>query len=337
MSELSIPVPEFGSRPEDLSSFNETINSINSHNQQFSLANLMANAMLDHIDQTERTQELIEAGATPEEAEQTIDFVGSEKVPLSEEEQMARSIVGLSNAPVLEATGLTLSPLRVTGTVFNGKGQESVGQVRLQIADGSKFSNFLLSVDPEHSDDKFQKNAEAVASNLIQEAKDAIAKNTDEETIVETLLYAPGIIAGLEHIGLSDSPITEKLRTLHDHAQRGDIKEYVAADDIGLLKDPTKTQFGPAQWQKDATGEFLTAHWDTVLEIIKAAKINPNASELSEQLIDSARDALKYAKADWSKTKTERAGSIDDYGQDFDKIFEKVTLELQFISSPDTE
>ena len=60
---------------------------------------------------------------------------------------MARSIVGITNAPVLESTGLTLSPLRTTSTMYSNKGEQSVGKIRLQVTDGSKFSNFLLAVN----------------------------------------------------------------------------------------------------------------------------------------------------------------------------------------------
>ena len=179
MSEYTAPTPEFGSRPEDLAAFNEAIGSINEHNDQFSMGKLMARAMLDHLDEAQRAQELVDAGATQEEAEQTVDFVGSDKLPLTEEEQMARSVVGITNAPVLEATGLTLSPLRTTSTMYSSKGEQSVGKVRLQVTDGSKFSNFLLAVNPEDANEDFQQNAAGVASSLIAEATDAIANDTD--------------------------------------------------------------------------------------------------------------------------------------------------------------
>lgn len=336
MSESTAPKPEFGSRSEDLIAFNEAVGSIDQHNEQFSVGHLMARTMLDQLDEAQHAQELVDAGATQDEAEQTAAFVGSDNLPLSEEEQMARSVVGVTNAPVLEATGLTLSPLRKTNAMYGPQGEQSVGKVRLQVTDGSKFSNFLLAVDPEEANEDFQQNAAGVASSLIAEATDAIASDADEQTVRETLAYGKGIVAGLEHIGLSDSPVAEKLRSLYEHAQKGDVKEYVQADSIGLLKAPEEQGFGPSQWHRDANSEYLTTHWGQVLDVVKAAKANPRAKDLYEQLLQSAQSSLDYAKSDWDKAKSEGYGG-DSYGEGFEKVFETVGLELSMIASPDED
>ena len=337
MSEFTTPTPEFGSRPEDLVAFSKAIGSINEHNDQFSMGKLMARAMLDHLDEAQRAQGLVDAGATQEEAEQTVDFVGSDKLPLTEEEQMARSIVGITNAPVLESTGLTLSPLRTTSTMYSNKGEQSVGKIRLQVTDGSKFSNFLLAVNLGDTTDEFQQNVADVAYGLIAEASDAIANDSDEQTALETLAYGKGIVAGFEHIGLAKSPVIVKLRNLYEHAQQGDVKEYVQADNIGLLKGPEEQGFGPAQWQRDASTEYLVTLWDQVLDVLKAAKANPNAKALFVQLTNSAQASLDYAKADWAKIKAEGYGGGGSYGEGFEKAFENVGLELSLVTSPDEE
>jgi len=336
MSEATNPTHEFGSRPEDLVVFNEAIDSINQHNDQFSMGKLMARTMFDLIDEAQRAQELVDAGATQEEAEQTVDFVGSDKLPMTEEEQMARSIVGITNALVLESTGLTLSPPRTTSVMFSSKGEQSIGEVRLQVTDGGKFSNFLLAVNPENANEAFQQNAAVVANSLIAEATDAIAKVKDEQTVVETLAYGKGIVAGLEHIGLARLPVTDKLRTLYEHAQQGDVREYVQADTIGLFQKPGEQGFGPSQWQRDATAEYLTTHWSQVLDVVKAARANPKAKELFTQLAKTAQASLDYAKADWAKIKAEGYGHAG-YGEGFEKVFETTELELSMLTSPDEE
>jgi hypothetical protein len=336
MSEKINNASEFGENPEDIAAFNETIGAVRTHNNQFGLGNLLARTMLDHLDEAQKAQELVEAGATHQEAEQTAAFVGSDKVPLNEEEQMARAIVGVTNAPVLEATGLTLSPLRVTSTMFSSKGEQSVGRVRLQVTDGSKFSSFLLAVNPADINEDFQENSAGVVSGLIAEASDAIANDTDRQAAIETLAYGKGIVAGLKHIGLAESPATDELLTLYEHAQNGDVKEYVQADNLGLLKEPEEQGFGPAQWQRDATAEYLASHWGRVLEVVKAAKTNPNAKELFAQLTRSAQASLDYAKADWAKAKAAGYGG-GSYGKGFEKTFETVGLELSLITSPDEE
>jgi hypothetical protein len=337
MSEFTAPSPEFGSRPEDLAAFNEAIDTINLHNDQFSLGKLVARAVFDALDEAERAQELVDAGATQEEAEQTVAFVGSDKLPLSEEELMARSILGITNAPVLEATGLTLSPLRKTSTMYGPQGEQSVGEVRLQVTDGSKFSNFLLTVNPEAANEDFQQNAARVAGSLIAEATAAIASGADEQTVLETLAYGKGIVAGLEHIGLTESPVTDKLRSLYEHAQQGDVKEYVQADTIGLLKAPGEQGFGPTKWHRDTTAEGLTARWGQVLDVITAAKANPSAKDLYLQLVQAAQSSLDYAKSDWDSAKAEGYAGDEYYGKGFEEVFETVGLELSVLASSEED
>lgn len=337
MSEQSVPTPEFGSKPEDITAFNEAIGAINAHNDQFSMGRMMARAMFDHLDEAQKAQELVDAGATQEEAEQTAAFVGSDKVPLTEEEQMARSIVGMTNAPVLEATGLTLSPLRTTSTMYSSKGEQSVGKVRLQVTDGGKFSSFLLTTNPEDANEDFQKSAAGVVGSLIAEASDAIASDQDEQTALETLAYGKGIIAGLEHIGLGDAPVAKRLSDLAEHAQQGDVKEFVLAERAGLFQEPGEQGFGPSQWQRDASTQFMTDNWGNILNILKMTKSNPKAQELFSQLLKNAQADLDFAKDDWKKLKEEGYGGGGEYGSGFEEVFQTVELELNLLASPDEE
>jgi len=335
MSEFTSPTPVFGSRPEDLATFNETITGINEHNDQFSLGALMARVMTIQVSEALKTKELMDAGATQEEAEQTAAFLGSDILPLSDEEQMARSVIGITTDPILGAIGLTLSPLRTTGTMYGPQGKQSVGKVRLQVTDGGKFSTFLLAVNPEDTTEEFLHNVASVAESIIAEAKDSISKGTGEQTVLETLAYGKGIIAGLENIGLGESPVTSELTNLYEHAQQGDIVEYISAINIGLLTDPEEQSFGPASWQRDASPQFLAKHWGEVLNVIKDTKANPKATELFVQLVKSAQASLNYAKADWLKLKTEGYGADEEYGKGFDDIFETISLELNMVASTD--
>ncbi len=336
MNEITHLTPEFGSRPEDITAFNEAIASIDGHNAQFSLGNMMARALLDHLDDSQRVQELVDAGASEDEAEQTVHFVGSEKLQLTEQEQMARSIIGVTNTPVLEASGLSLSPLRTTATMFSNKGEQSVGKVRLQITDGGSFSNFLLSVHPEDANEDFKVNTTNIVKGIITETSDSIAEGVDDRMALETLAYSKGIIAGLEHLGLGNEPAAYKLSKLYEHAQQGDIKEYVQACDIGILQEPGEPTFGPSRWQRDATPEFLATNWNRVLDVVKAAKANPRAAELFDQLAVSTQATLDYAKDDLDNIKAEGYGG-KHYGEGFEKVFETVELELNLINSPDEE
>ncbi len=336
MSEVDKNKSEFGSNPEDIIVFNEMVATIKNHNEQFSLGTAMAKALLDHVDESVHIQELVKAGASQQEARQTVDFVDEDKISYTEEEEMARSIVGVINAPILEVVGLKLSPLHKTSTIISKKGEQSIGKVRLQLDDGSRFSNFLLSINPELQNDDFKQNIEEVVSNLIDETADAIANNKEDKTTNETLAYGKGILAGMERIGLDNLASYSKLRTLYDHAQKGDVKEYVLADKIGLLKEPGSNNYGPSSWQQDCTSEYLDTHWKMIVEILKETRTNPRAKDFFLHLLQSAQASLDYAKTDWVKLKSE-LGDNDKYGEGFDDVFETIGLELISLSSAEKE
>lgn len=337
MSEQVSRSPEFGTGRKDITAFNEAISAVNAHNEEFGLGKLMARALFQHLDESERAQEFMDAGLPEEEAIATSAWLGTDQLPLSEEQQMARTIVGITHAPILEATGLTLSPLRSGSTMYSNKGQDSVGRVRLQITDGGKFSAFLGAVKPRKVNEDFRKNVTTVTNSLIAEASDAITQDADEDTVLETLAYANGIISGLKRIGLGDSLVAKVLEVLTHHSQQGDIKEYLLAERSGLLEEAGNAEgFGPSRWQRDSSNEYLAKGWNGIIDVLKAAKANPKAEQLFKQLLQSARAHLKSASDDWDGLKTTYYAD-NGYGSDFENIFQAVKLEMDMLVSPDED
>ncbi len=328
-NEFSTNSQEFGSIPEDVAAFNELTGSIRRHNDQFSMGAMLTRAFVDNVNAAERVQGLVNEGASLEDAEQAIDFVGDDKPTFSEEEEMGRAVVGFANMSTLRAAGLKFSPLRKIATMYSARApQQSAGAIHFQIEDGGKFSGFLQNVDV--SSDDLRNSVDHVIADVVLEAKALITSGQDNQVVLETLTYAPGVAAGLNHIGL-DSNHARELGKLYEHSQIGDVREYVAADELGLLNTPETQKFGPSQWQKDSTNEYLAKKWREVLDVIQVLKDNPKASVLFNQLIESARASLSVAEADWNVSKSTYKGST--YGSKFDSVFESVGLELDFLAS----
>lgn len=331
------PSAEFGSQAADVNAFNDIVGEVEKHNAQFSLGAMLARTIVDRVAIGQKAESLIAEGANPEEAEETAEFIGIDRMPVEEEQLMMRELLGITNGSVLDAAGLAISPLRKDFTVFGNVGMQSVGKVRLRIADGGKFSGFLFAVKEDAVTDILQGNIRSTVQGTVQEVEEAVLTEPDNPMISETLAYAEGISAGLERLGIK-SPEAERLKVLATHATQGDIREYVKADKLQLLTKPEDQAFGPAQWQQDATGEYLNKRWGEILSTIKEAQANPKASELSSQLLAAARTSLDYAKADWTALKqAEPYATQGEYGKDFEGIFEAVGLELDLLSSPDEE
>jgi hypothetical protein len=217
--------------------------------------------------------------------------------------------------------------------MFGPKGKSSVGALRVEADDVGKFGNFLSAVDPADADDDFKERITGVTNRLIREAADAIIAGEDEQAILEGIFANnKDVLSGLESVGLGDSTTAEALRTMSEHYKQGDIKEYIQAERIGLFHEPGSDGFGPSLWQRDEHAEGLTNRWGDVIDILKAAKTNPNAQALFEDLLASARGALSYARDDWAKMQDE--GKYNEtYGQGFDEVLQNVGRELNTLAN----
>lgn len=196
-----------------------------------------------------------------------------------------------------------------------------------------KFSSFLGIVDSEAIDDSFRQKVSGVVGSLLNEVRSAVSSGTpDANGALEALAYSQGIANGLERVGANEEVI-EKLRALGEHSQAGTLYEYVRADSIGLLKEPDKQQFGPSQWQTDATPEYLRTRWGEVLEIVNIAKENPDGAEMFSELTEKAKISLAAARADLEEIKKE-GNYGEGYGDGFPAVFDETEKVLAKLSEP---
>ncbi len=334
MTEATAQSHEFGSQPQDVEAFIAAYDAVQDYNGQFSLGKMMARTVIEGVRQAEKAQELVQEGASFEEAQEAVEFVGEEKADVQDEQHMLRELVGITNESALESSGLTLSPLREDFSIHSTEGTQNVGKVRLGISEGSKFSSFLMSVAPQDVSERLQKAATGVVLDILSETEGAIAEDRDLNNVAEALVYADGIIAGLERLGLGGSAVAADLKSLAVYAGQGIAHEYVVAKRLQLFKDPENQGFGPATWQRDASNDVLEANWGDVLTAIRDTMSNPNGNKLARDLMDAARKLLNAAKIDWQDLRADTSYG-PDYGKDFDNIFETVGLELDMLASPD--
>jgi hypothetical protein len=327
MIESTIQQPEFGNNPEDVTRFNEVLSAIKEHNDQFSLGAVMAKALIGHVKLQIKADQLTQDGLTPEEAEETAEFLAEEEVPLTEQQQMEREIVGIVNGDVLEAAGLTLSPVRKIATMFGPKGESKIGEVRLQLQSGDKFSGFLSAAPLESADEETTGNVVSVASDILSEMKAAIISGQSTPAVTEALAYAQGIAANLDRLPDADARLSQSFKDFSVHAATGDLTEWVHARQTGILTDPADQQFGPSQWQRDASSEFLAKRWQGVITTIKESQANPKASALTQELLDKAKANLALAQEDWHSIDNQ-GGYSGEYGTGFDDIFATIAMEL---------
>ncbi len=336
MAERMNNFPDFIATPENMSAFSEAITALSAHSDEFGIGRPAVSITFQTRDRTKIANE-VAAEDLPDDEATAAAARHYTTVPLSQKEEMARSVVSLTNAPVLEAVGLGLSSLRVASSVRSGAGRQTVGVVRLQVVDGGRLCRFLLSAKPEEADDVFKQSMLAVTYDMVSEASDAIATGKSEQTALETLAYGQGIVAGLEQIGLADSIATVQLHELCDHAQQGDVREFVIAKKAGLLDEPGAPESGPSTWQRDRHHQaVLYIRWQGIVTILRNAQANPKAQSLAAQLLATAQAHLEYAKADWDRMNSDELHT-PGHGEGFDDVFTTVGLELSMLDSLDGE
>lgn len=329
MTEFTDRKSEFGSTADDIKAFNDAMNSLADHNNRFNLGKLLTVTIRDTIFKANNAQELVDAGATAKEAEEIVDWEREDKIPFNEEQQMNRSIVAVINDSIFDSVGLSVSPVRKNATLVGSDSVQSCGKVRAWLIDGDKFSHFLMAVNPTDTDEEFKHNVLVVVNDLLQETTDSVDIDSDDYQFAEQYIHGLNIIKGLKNIGLEESKTIRQLRLFSKYLDQGTFTEYVLAYKIGLF-EPNGEGFGPSNWHRDATEEFLANKWNEVIAIIKKAKENPNGQDISEDLLNCAIEKLDYARQDWTQIKN--SPNNNEKIHDYDNVYNIIGLELNMLS-----
>lgn len=216
MTEPTEPTPMFGASPGDIAAFTETMGALVAHNRQFSIGRHIAQSIRQHHQTEKRVAELVEEEVISDRhAREIVSAEAPEAVPLSEEQEMARSILGIVNAPVLDATGLRIAPSRKSLTLSSQQPTQAPSPVYLQLADGGRYSGFLLATNPAELDDPFRAAVRLATNGMARRAGLALSRTVEPRPhVLEILVYRQGIIAGLEHIGLGETDAVMRLTEL---------------------------------------------------------------------------------------------------------------------------
>ncbi len=252
------------------------------YNSQFGmgamLGRLVKNAMF-----TEEPEPEIEATVRNEETNQ----------------QASAFFLAGTHKSTLENLGLSIEPITGGASVaFNGESAAS-GQIRFNVQNQDTLTAFLGAIRSDHlTTTGIRSNLEGLADILTRQIADHY--NFSDMVLTEDMSQLFGsmekIIGEYKRLGLNGN--VHQLETYLTHGKAGDLREFIFTERAGLLKEPGKG-FGPADWQRDSTPEYLRGRWNQTLQILEIAKANPRAKDLSDQLqnhltmcVNSALDNL---------------------------------------------
>ncbi len=273
-----------GDKTEELPvvAVNHLFADIDRHNQQFSMASMMARSIFRHVRfEDETNKEPVPASLSGEEDHQ----------------QMNASALVVIHKETLNKIGLSLEPVSGKGAVLMYEGEEAgEGEMRINVSNRNRFIPFLEALAPDQVEETGLKpNLESLSKVLSQQVLDHYDLKEPNDEALQLLGGLGKIIDEYKRLGMSKA--VTRLETYLNHARQGDLREFVAVENAGLLSEPGK-YFGPADWQGDSTPAGLRQRWDEALRVVKTAKANPKAGSLYKQLSEHLIKCIKIARND---------------------------------------
>ena len=239
----------------------------------------------------------------------------------------------------LGRAGLSLEPVK-SGITLIPSGVESMEDVkhalemRINLADGKKFVNYLDALKEAPISQGQAKSLEVIAQSLTSQLSTQYQlENPDDERMIQLFGSLDQIIERYHELdktgeaGISES--VEKLSKYLEIARSKYLKEYLWAQNGGLLNEIGEKDkyFGPSKWHTDANEElYRDTYWGRAIRIVKAMSKNPNARIFQLDVIDRLEESLRYAKSDITQDPTyaDRAdvfkAIIDDAYDELEKI-----------------
>lgn len=254
---------------------NELFRDIDKYNAQFSLGAMMAKLL-------------------------TSRFEGhaAESIASAEEhQQMSASAISVIHERTIDNLGLSLEPVSgKKAAIFHAGEKAGEGEMRINVKDRAQFVSFLHALNPNLvQGSELKTHLGDLANVLAQQVLDHYNLNEPEDEALQLLGALDNIVGEYKRLGIDDWG-TNRLATYLMHSRQGDLREYVLVEGIHLFQEPGKG-FGPADWQKDASEEFLANKWEGALIVLRSTQANPKAHELYQQLLAHLKSCAEIAEA----------------------------------------
>ncbi len=273
------------------------------------------------------------------------------------EGDMEGEVLELVHNDLFMRAGVEIAP--IGGHIASTSGTRATSTELLPIVRNSMLLNdFLNEAKPEDTEiDGFSPFVDAVLGTLdkqVQLAFDpaAIGDGSDDQVLSDevrglgedALRTYVTIEDQLKRLGLDKSYSAKRLQEYLEYWGNDILPEFFVADSTGVLRDVNSNTFGPSEWQRDASPEFLSSRWNQIIKAIEYAKSNPKAQDFAKELVNRATAHLRFAQKDFKKLEKQyntrqvrksakRGESVLIYGTGFTDIFNDVATRLIELAS----
>lgn len=283
--------------------FNALFSDIGRFNSQFSLGSMMLGMIAGHFERE------------PEDSGLLLSKYDEQS------QQLTAAGIHLVHSQTLDKVGLALESVSGKNAIIIGQGEMvGVGELRVNISDRNRFLGFLQAVDPSQTQNSpLGENLQSLSRILSQQIFDNYDLKAPSDGALQLLGSLESIAGQYKRLKI---PGTERLETYLTHAKKGDLREYLLAEQEGLLHEPGRF-FGPADWQRDASPDYLRQHWGNALKVLEMARTNPKAKELYDQLYAHLGKCLDMAIANLEEL-DEARGYTEQYKAGLRPVLQEV-------------
>ncbi len=234
----------------------------------------------------------------------------NESAGMDLDEQKADSLLTLEELkeeakPILEATGLALASADTNMMIGDDSGGLRVKELRVDIANGSKFVAYLQALEPQTLTKGQAAGLEKVMASVTEQfQKEYDLDSVQDDRVLELMGNLSTIVDEYKHLGsqsyMSLSQSVSKLEKYLTVARAGYLREYRDAEDL-MLTEPFDGDGYILRWHIDSTPAQLEDNWNGVLAVLQKISQNEKAAELYEMAIKTAKEALESAIAEVTK------------------------------------
>ncbi len=231
--------------------------------------------------------------------------------------------------PIANSLGLSFLPVKInTGiSLISNKGLEgsyTPTAMNVNLENGSKFVDYLSSLDLNTITDCESKALKYVGNNILSQIKDYDLNNPNNDAFFQLIGSIAKISEEYNRLGLFDIGIS--FGKYVSFSRGGVLKEYLLAERFYLDKpystEPAFKQDFALKWHcTDGSPEYVQKKWEDVIKTLLVISENPKTADLYNRAVGTAKQAIEEAITD---EQTQRKTSIHDFkNEGKDKILQR--------------
>lgn len=303
----------------DLNNLESVFKNIEAHNEKFSMGKMFAKGLISRILEREEDNDPISLSAEREKA----DALGE--------------TLGVLYANTFSPIGISIDSADTGIAFITGDEQVSESRVKFGLQNPDLFLSFLDALSTIDRKELGESTTSSLISKIGHDIFSQIYQHYNEDRkddgirLIEPRLGE--IVQRYKNLGIIDR--TGDLENYAKYAERGVLKEYIAASSAGLFVSPNEERNAYAtlaNWSHDVGLDLVQKRWEKAISVLEQIKSNPKATKLLQELKQNLNNCINTALQDIN-SKDENWDKDNEWVKRKEKgeVFENARINLQLI------